>query len=70
MSKKFLRPKQVRARYGNIGHSTLYRWVHEGRIPAPVKIVPGAKASGWLEEELDAADAANLASQRTVVAAA
>ena len=60
---RFVRRKEVLARYG-ITNSTLYRWIEEGRFPAPVKLVEGAKASGWPLEELEARDRATIAAQR------
>jgi prophage regulatory protein len=60
---RFLRRKEVLARYG-ITNSTLYRWIEEGRFPAPVKLVEGGKASGWILEELEARERANIAKQR------
>ena len=53
----------MRARY-NIANSTLYRWVEQGLLPPPVKLVPGGKAAGWPEEEIDARDKALIANQR------
>ena len=60
---RFLRRKDILARY-NITNSTLYRWIDEGRFPAPVKLVEGGKASGWPLEEIEARERASIAKQR------
>lgn len=36
----FLTDKQAASRYG-ISRPTIWRWVNEGRFPAPVKLGPG-----------------------------
>lgn len=53
MSEKILRASEVRAVLGGISNSTLYQWVKDGKLPPPMKIVPGGRASGWLESTID-----------------
>jgi prophage regulatory protein len=60
---RFLRRKEILARYG-ITNSTLYRWIEEGRFPAPVKLVLGGKASGWPLEEIETRERDSIAQQR------
>ena len=39
-----------------IGNETLYRWMHEGKIPTPaLRTLAGMKVRLWSEEGLDAA---------------
>ena len=33
--------------------STLYELIAAGKFPAPFKLVPGGRASGWLESTVD-----------------
>ncbi|WP_225224271.1 helix-turn-helix transcriptional regulator [Limnohabitans radicicola] len=33
--------------------STIYAMVQTGRFPAPFKIAPGGRASGWLVGDID-----------------
>lgn len=47
---RFLRLPQVVAAVG-YGRSTLYRLVKQGEFPAPVSL--GARASAWLESEVN-----------------
>jgi predicted DNA-binding transcriptional regulator AlpA len=35
-----VRAPVVRALFGDIGSSTLYRWIAAGRVPAPVQLSP------------------------------
>lgn len=37
----FLSDKQLSLRY-NIGRSSVWRWLKEGKLPKPVKFSPGA----------------------------
>jgi len=34
--------------------STIYELIAKGQFPAPFKLVPGGRASGWLESSVDA----------------
>jgi len=52
---KFLRLKQVKARYGVSG-SSIWSWVKQGKFPKPVKL--SENTSAWVTEELDAHDEA------------
>jgi len=46
-----LRRKQVEQRTG-LSRSTIYLSIHEGTFPRPIKL--GARAVGWLENEIEA----------------
>ncbi|MFO1415276.1 MAG: AlpA family transcriptional regulator [Burkholderiales bacterium] len=48
---KFLRLPAVRSRTG-LSRSSIYLRITRGEFPAPVKL--GVRASGWIEEEVDA----------------
>lgn len=52
-----LRRKQVEQRTG-LSRSTIYLRIQEGTFPRPVNL--GARAVGWLENEIDAWLAARL----------
>jgi prophage regulatory protein len=47
---RFLRLKEVKDRCG-LGRSTIYARMKEGTFPSPVSL--GARAVGWVEQELD-----------------
>jgi predicted DNA-binding transcriptional regulator AlpA len=49
---RLIRPKEVRQLLGNVSNATLYRWVESGKLPRPVKIVSGGRASGWPEDQI------------------
>lgn len=34
--------------------STIYGLVAAGKFPAPFKLIPGGRAAGWLESDVDA----------------
>jgi prophage regulatory protein len=51
MSMKFLRKPQVVTKTG-LANSTLYAAIARGEFPAQIKL--GARASGWLESDVDA----------------
>lgn len=53
MSNRILRPKEVRHLLGDISNSTLYLWVNQGKLPPPIKIVSGGRASGWPESVIE-----------------
>lgn len=42
----------LRKKLGNIGNSTLRRWVREGHFPKPIKL--GANCVAWRLDEVDA----------------
>ena len=46
-----LRRKQVEKRTG-LSRSTIYLRIYEGTFPRPIKL--GARAVGWLENEIEA----------------
>ena len=48
---KILKLKQVTEKAA-ISRSSLYAKVKQGKFPAPVKL--GERASGWIEDEIDA----------------
>ena len=54
MSTKILKLHDVVAKTG-LSRSTIYRWISEGRFPAPLKLGTGSdvRASGWIEEEIE-----------------
>ena len=33
--------------------STIYSLVKQGKLPAPTKIIPGGRASGWLDHQIN-----------------
>ena len=49
---RVLRMKDLPSKVG-FQPSTIYQLVAEGKFPAPHKLVPGGKASGWLESTID-----------------
>lgn len=57
-----LRRDQVEARTG-LPCSSIYRYVSEGKFPAPIKI-GGSRSVGWLEHEIDAFIASRVAASR------
>ncbi len=54
MQKKYLRTHEVRARYGGIGYTTLWRRCRDGSIPKPEKL---GNLNIWDERRLDKHDA-------------
>ena len=49
---EYVRAIQLRKKLGNIGNSTLRRWVREGHFPKPVKL--GANCVAWRLDEVNA----------------
>ena len=47
-----IRAIQLRKELGNIGNTTLRRWVREGYFPKPIKL--GANCVAWRRDEVDA----------------
>lgn len=47
-----VRAIQLRKELGNIGNTTLRRWVREGNFPKPIKL--GANCVAWRRDEVDA----------------
>lgn len=46
-----LREPVVRETVGGIGHTTLWRWIREGRFPKPVRL--GANCVAWRSDDVD-----------------
>lgn len=49
---QILRHANVRAKLG-VSASTLFDMVAKGVFPKPFQIIPGGRAVGWLESEID-----------------
>ena len=60
-STTFLRRPQVEARTG-LKRSTIYQRVRAGSFPAPIRI--GPRAVAWLESDVEAWQAAQVAATR------
>lgn len=58
-----LRRKELEARLG-LSRSTIYLRISQGTFPAPINL--GGRAVGWLESEIDAWLAAQIANRRSV----
>ena len=52
-SPRVLRMKDLPSKVG-FQPSTIYELVATGKFPPPFKLVPGGRASGWLESVIDA----------------
>jgi prophage regulatory protein len=37
-----------------MSHSTMWKKINDGKFPAPVKLDPDGRASGWVDSEIDA----------------
>src|SRR5262249_3645387 len=59
----YKRKKQVRERYGNVCAGTIDGWVEKKRLPTPYYF-EGCPFPFWRDDELDAADAAALDTER------
>lgn len=68
---RLLRKPEVLSRTGK-SNSRLYAEIQAGKFPAPVKINadPSSRASGWIEEEVEAYLADRIAASREQQAAA
>ncbi|MCP3671349.1 MAG: AlpA family phage regulatory protein [Gammaproteobacteria bacterium] len=53
MNKQYLSDRQVASRY-SIGRSTVWQWVKDGLLPAPIRF--GQRCSRWDSDALDAQD--------------
>lgn len=60
---RFIRHAEVTARTG-LPRSTIYAALKAGTFPAPIHLGVGAKAVGWLESEIDAWIAEQIANSR------
>jgi prophage regulatory protein len=58
---RILRKRAVSERTG-LPHSSIYRFVDEGRFPPPIRL--GPRTIGWLESEVDAWIADRIAETR------
>jgi prophage regulatory protein len=67
ITSRLLRLSEVMARCG-LGRTSVYKLIGEGRFPAPVKTL-GARASRWVEGEVDAWIQARIAEARETAAA-
>lgn len=52
-STRVLRMKDLPQKIG-LRPSTIYELIADGRFPISFKLVPGGRASGWLESTIDA----------------
>lgn len=52
-STRILRMKDLPPKIG-FQPSTIYELIAKDKFPAPFKLVPGGRAAGWLEQEVDA----------------
>ena len=52
-SPRVLRMKDLPQKVG-FQPSTIYELIAAGKFPQPFKLVPGGRASGWLESTVDA----------------
>lgn len=50
--KRILRMRDLSKKIG-IRPSTIYEMVSKGKFPAPMKLIPGGRATGWFEETID-----------------
>ena len=50
---RILRMKDLTQKLG-LRPSTLYELIATGKFPAPFKLIPGGRASGWLESTVNA----------------
>lgn len=49
--KSFMRPADLIAEYG-ISHASVFRWIKNGNLPAPVRLSP--RVIGWPREQIEA----------------
>jgi len=57
MSLRIIRKQKVKDRTG-ISFSQMYKLILEGKFPPQIKL--GPRASGWIESEIDAINAARI----------
>lgn len=50
--KAYWREPRVRKTVGEIGKTTLWRWIREGRFPKPVRL--GSNCVAWRSDEVEA----------------
>ena len=46
---RIVRPCELRKLFGDISETTLHRWIKDGKVPRPQKLVEGGRAVGWSE---------------------
>ena len=51
-NKRILRMKDLPTKVG-YQPSTIYGLIAQGKFPKPLKIVPGGRAAGWQETQID-----------------
>lgn len=56
--RKYLRSRQVRQRYGDISHATLWRHIRDGCLPPPDAWIKGQRL--WRGDKLDLFDREHL----------
>ena len=64
-SKRLIRLPEVESKTG-YRRSTIYRLAQEGKFPTPVAL--GARASAWIEDEINAWIEGRIEASRTVAA--
>ncbi len=60
---RIIRRDEVTAKTG-LPRSSIYDRVKAGRFPAPIRLGVGMKATGWVESEVDAWIAEQIANSR------
>jgi prophage regulatory protein len=60
---KILRLQQVQDKTG-LSRTVIYERVAQGDLPKPIKLGAGARASGWLESEINGWIEAQVAASR------
>ncbi|WP_439670784.1 AlpA family transcriptional regulator [Cupriavidus necator] len=50
---RIIRMRELTAKIG-YSPSRTYELIQKGLFPAPFKLVPGGRAAGWLESDIDA----------------
>jgi prophage regulatory protein len=66
-AKKILRKPAVLAMTG-YSNSTLYQKIADGKFPAPIKLDPDGRVSGWLEDEIAEVQARAIARRAAAAA--
>ncbi len=49
--KRVVRRRDLRA-YDGLGNTQRNKLIAEGKYPRPIKLTPGGRAIGWIEDEL------------------
>jgi prophage regulatory protein len=53
LSDRIIRVSEL-TNYVGLKRSTIYSLIGQGQFPAPIKIIPGGRASGWLLSDVEA----------------